>query len=97
MLKKILDILKTSILILYILYIIFFAIENSEVVKLSLIFTKIEIRLFLIIALSIAFGYLLGILTSSFKIIGNYFTRLKDKKKIETLEKEKAKQKEQTE
>ena len=85
--KKIYYILKTLILILFLLFIILFAIENGELIKVNLIFFRtIEIRVFFLIILCFSIGFIAGILTSSYKMLLNFFELLKEKRKNKKLE-----------
>ena len=73
MIRKIFDILKTILLLLFMILIIFFAIKNNEIVKIDLIFYKVvEIRLFLLIIFCLSIGCIIGIILSSFQLISNF-------------------------
>lgn len=89
--KKILDITKTILVFLLILFIIFFSIVNSEIIKINFDFFPfnfvLEIRVFLLIIFCFSIGFLSGIAATSYTLIIKYFKSLKDKKMVEKLEK----------
>lgn len=90
--KKFFDIIKTILLLFFILFIIFFAINNSETVKISFnLFPfnyNIEIRLFLLIILCVAVGFILGIVVMSYDLILKYLQNFKNNRKLKQLEKD---------
>lgn len=90
--KKFLNILKTILIFIIILFIIFFSIVNSDIVKINFDFFPfnfiIEIRLFLLIIFCFSMGFLCGILATSYSLILKYFENLKNKRKVEKLEKD---------
>ncbi len=89
--NKILDITKTILIFLLILFIIFFSIVNSEIIKINFDFFPfnfvVEIRVFLLIIFCFSLGFLCGIAATSYSLIIKYFENLKDKKRVEKLEK----------
>ena len=89
--KKILDIIKTILIFLLILFIIFFSIVNSEIIKINFDFFPfnfvVEIRVFLLIIFCFSLGFLCGMATTSYSLIIKYFENLKDKKIVQKLEK----------
>lgn len=88
--NKILDIVKTILIFLLILFIVFFSIVNSEIIKINFDFFPfnfvIEIRVFLLIIFCFSMGFLFGITATSYSLIKKYFENFKDKKKVEKLE-----------
>lgn len=90
--SKILSVIKIILLFLLILFIVFFSIMNSQPVKINFdIFPfnfVMEIRLFLLIILCFAFGFLTGITTTSLSLLKKYFEVSKEKKKSNKLEKQ---------
>lgn len=90
--KKILDITKTVLLFILILFVIFFSISNSDFVKVNFNFFplnfSLEIRIFLLIILSFAIGFVCGIALTSYRLIGKYFEGVRDRRKVDKLEKD---------
>lgn len=90
--KNIWNIIKTILIFILILFIIFFSIVNSEIVKVNFDFFPfnfvLEIRLFLLIILCFFVGFISGIASTSYKILIKYFENLKERRKIEKLEKD---------
>lgn len=89
--KKILDITKAIFVFLLILFIIFFSIVNSDIIKINFDFFPfnfvVEIRLFLLIIFCFSIGFLSGIAATSYTLILKYFENMKDRRKVEKLEK----------
>ena len=90
--NKVLDVVKTILIFLLILFIIFFSIVNSEIIKINFDFFPfnfvVEIRVFLLIIFCFSMGFLFGITATSYSLIKKYLENFKDKKKVEKLEKD---------
>ncbi|MDD2839697.1 MAG: LapA family protein [Rickettsiales bacterium] len=88
---KIINILKLALLFLIIMFIIFFSIINSEIVKINVNFfpfhSIIEIRIFLLIIFCFSLGFLCGILASTYSLILKHIENFKEKRKIKKLQK----------
>lgn len=90
--NKILNIIKIVFLFLIILFIVFFSITNSQLVKINFdIFPfnfALEIRLFLLIIFCLVAGFLLGITATSWSLLKKHIENISNKKKVEKLEKQ---------
>ena len=90
--KKILEITKVILIFLLLLFIIFFSIMNSEIIKINFDFFPLnfilEIRIFLLIIFCFAIGFLTGIAVTSYSLLKKYFENVKYKKTVEKLEKD---------
>lgn len=90
--KNIFNIAKTILFFLIILFVIFFSIVNSEIVKINFDFFPfnfiLEIRLFLLIIFCFCLGFICGIATTSYKLVGKYFENLGEKRKVQKLERD---------
>lgn len=88
--KKILEIIKTIFIFIIILFVIFFSIVNSDIVKINFDFFPfnfvIEIRIFLLIIFCFCFGFICGIATTSYSLMLKYFENFKNKRRAEKLE-----------
>lgn len=90
--NKILNIVKIVFLLLLILFIVFFSITNSQIVKINFdIFPFnfiLEIRLFLLIIFCFSIGFLVGIATTSFSLLKKHLENMRDKRKVNKLERQ---------
>ncbi len=90
--KKILEIIKTILIFAIILFIIFFSIVNSDIIKINFDFFPfnfiVEIRVFLLIIICFCLGFICGIATTSYSLLIKHLENFKNKRKAEKLEKE---------
>ncbi len=90
--KKFFEVLKTLLIFIVILFIIFFSIVNSEIIKVNFDFFPfnfvLEIRVFLLIIFSFCIGFLFGIAATSYSLMIKFFENIKNKRKAEKLEKQ---------
>lgn len=90
--KKIFEIVKTFLIFLIILFVIFFSVVNNEIIKINFDFfpfnSIIEMRLFLVVIFSFCFGFLVGLLSTSYSFLKKFFENIKNKRKVSKLEKQ---------
>lgn len=99
--SKIFNILKITCIFILILFVVFFSIRNSDLIKINFDFFPfshtIEIRVFLLIIFCFCTGFLCGILATSYSLILKHIENFKEKRKNKKLQKDLEKTKNQIE
>jgi len=89
--KKIINILKITLLFIIILFFVFFSIMNSDIIKVNFNFfpfhSVVEIRIFLLIIFCFCAGFLCGIVANSYSLMLKHIENFKEKRKNKKLQK----------
>lgn len=90
--SKIFNIFKITCIFILILFMVFFSIRNSDLIKINFDFFPfshtIEIRVFLLIIFCFCTGFLCGISATSYSLILKYIENFKEKRKNKKLQKD---------
>ncbi|MBU6140293.1 MAG: DUF1049 domain-containing protein [Proteobacteria bacterium] len=88
--KSILRTLRSTILLLLLICMVVFMVDNRDVITINTnpLPFEIQTRVFVVMIFCFVLGLIFGILSCSPTIIQNFFRRLRDRNKIKKLEKQ---------